>query len=289
VADRPRSVSQGVYEVLRQAERPLFLAQIIEDVGKLPLRPCASLRRSVQSALRRSPQILTARSGAYVLAHYLLKGAVFRHVLTDADISGQSITLSSDARFGMAPSSYDARARWDMAPCQVSLEEGPVLMTTIREVASGAWGLPPFPSLGEWYDARRCQPGDQLLVEITDGESRLYHLGWVRSRRRPEPRMIERSRFVANEAHDILLAHGRPISMGKLMAFLVTRGAYHSSTPPEPIDEILRRDPRFATDRDRTSLGGPSSATSSLARPESPPVAAEPSRPSWLARLLGRR
>lgn len=288
MSERPISVSQGVFEVIRDAGRPLFLAQIIEQVGALPLKSGASLRRAVQSALRRSPQIVAARSGAYVLASYLLKGAVFRHPLTGDEIADGRLTLHADARFALAPFSFDARSRWDVRPTQLALENGPVLMGTVRPLDDGTWGLPPFPALGDWYQTLRCRPGDPLLVEVLDGEARLCHLWPGRGKSRGDERIAERDRCVADEAFRVLSERSRPLPMGRLIASLVAQGLYHNPIPADPIEHVLQRDRRFALANGRVSLVIGAADEPPIAVGFPVPVRTVPARAGWLQRLFHR-
>jgi hypothetical protein len=289
MSERPMSVSQAVFEVIRQAGRPLFLAQIIDHVGALPLKPTSSLRRSVQSALRRSPQILVARSGAYVLAPYLLKGALFRHVLSADDIAESRLAVGCDLRYGLVPSSFDVRGRWDGLPTQFSLENGPVLVTTVRRLDEATWGLPSYPALGEWFDAQRCRAGDHVLAEISDGEARLCHLWIVRGKNRGDDQVPDRNRSIATSVQTILAERSRPLALGRLMASLVSQGFYHDPIPPDPIEMLLTRDPRFALTGGRVSLrSGAAPAATPEAVLRAPMVAASP-RTGWLGRLFHRR
>lgn len=278
---RQLPVSQAVYQVLRSAEGPLSLDQVIEGIEGLPVRATVSVHRAAVSALRRSPQVVLTRSGAYALASFALKGAAFRHILGSSDIEQRRLAPDADARYALAPWSFDVPARHDPSPCQLALADGPVLIASVQPIGDGAWGLPTFPALGDWYDSMRFRPGDNLLIEVTDGEARMYHI-WP-APAREEARIARRNRALSAAVAEVLATQSRPMPLGRLMAALVSRGVYHDSVPPGPLSRALGRMPGVFISGGRVAMGQQSHPA-----PARPARALAPQR-SWFSRLFRRQ
>ena len=284
--------TQAVWRVLQGAEAPMDFVEVAAAVGTMPVRESLNPERAVRSALRRSALVACTPDQRYVSVLWLLKGATFRHVLTEKELGEGSLRLRADAAFALYPFLYAPRMPQPPRPCHLYFEQGPLLSQPIMRFDGEAVGVPPTYALADWFEDMRCQTGDSLILEASDAEGGIYHVFLPSPGQQDAQRVAESNAQLAQAAEQALARKRAPCALFRLMPSLVAQGAYRNPCPPLPLETVLRSVPIFEL-LDRKVRMLPHAPQTMDYLPGLSPRHAESakaqSRPGILKRLFGRK
>lgn len=282
--------TQAVYEAVRGAEGPLTFAEVAAAVMNMPVRQSPRPARAMRNALRNSPLIAQDSSERYASVLWLLKGATFRHTLTERELSEGSLRLGPDVGHALFPFIY-ASKRIQSRPCHLYLEQGPLFSQPLERIDGQAVGIRACEALADWFQSMDCRAGDSLLFEVTDGEEGIYHVFLQRPVPQDEARLAKRNAELAKALERALARRRAPCDLHKLMPALVAQGAYHDPYPPAPLETVVRGTSAFRVSGQKVSLAAPASSGMPYL-PGLSPQGQEDSRHvqrGFLGRLFGRK
>lgn len=281
--------TQAVCEAVQEADGPMTFAQVAAAVMAMPVRPNPRPERAIRTALRNSLLIARTQDERYAYALWLLKGATFRHVLTERELSEGSLRLGPDAGYALFPFVYAPRRR-HARHCHLYLEQGPLFSQPIERLDDSAVGIQSCYALADWYESMECRAGDSLLFEVTDGEEGIYHVFLQRPVPQDEERLKKRNAELIRALEQALARKHAPCYLYKLMPSLIAQGAYHDPYPPLPLETVAQRTPAFQLAGGKVRLI-PQAPSETQYLPGLSPGGQEDARPArgFLRRLFARK
>lgn len=237
--------TQAVWLAVSEAEEPMTLAGLVSAVMAMPVRYSPDPVQTIRGALWRSLLVARTEDNRFASVLWLLKGTTFRHVLSETDIVEGSLRLGTDVCYALSPFVFAPRTQQQPRSCHLYFEQGPLLSRPILRFNGEALGIPPAPSLAEWFEFMRCEPGDSLMFEVTDGEEGIYHVFFQRQAEQDAQEVSRRNQQLAEEARRVLARKRVPCPISWLMPPLIGRAVYRNPCPPLPLETVLRDVPMF--------------------------------------------
>jgi tetratricopeptide (TPR) repeat protein len=242
------SITQAVAEVLRSADRPLTLHEILDRARLLRPVETAKPEATIRVALGSLPLVVSlgGRPARYVWWPHSLTGNCLRQPLTDWEPATGQVILSEEVRLALWPTFFaNPRER----PYELTLVAAGevVLPVQIEVIEPGrrAWGWLPNPTLAGWLQRQGAAAGDALLIRVLDVAQRRYGVEIAYAAARDEAGMAVRNQALADAAAQVLRDSRDDLPDYVLIPRLIVQGAYRDSLPPDPLEDVLRADGRF--------------------------------------------
>ncbi len=254
------SYSQLVRQVVREAGRPLAVAEIRTEVERVRPIETKNPNGTISNAL--STDCLIATLGSRP-AHYdwwpgHLTGCTVRQSLRRSDLLSGTLVVDEEAWLALWPDFYDGPAR-NKGELTLFLAGGPALPTRISHLVEfkAVWGVDAEPALAAWFERVGAAPQDDLIVRVLDVAQRHYALSLDRRTMWGDAQqvaLVERNLALADAAVEVLRTANLPAADFDLLPRLFARDAYQNPLPPDPWDVALRGDLRFVVDEGGISL-----------------------------------
>ena len=245
------SYSQLVRQAVRQAGRPLTVAEIRMEVERERTITSKNPENTIRQALMmdRSIATLGGRPAHYVWWASHVQDCTVRLPLGGSNLQAGTLLVDKEAWLALWPDFYDGASR-SPGELILVLEGGPMLPTRISHLVKGkaAWGVDGEPALAAWYDRLGAAAGDDLIVLALDVEARHYAVSLDRRTAwgdAEQVALVERNLALASDAVEVLRTARLPAADFDLMPRLFARDAYRDPLPPDPWDVALRADLRF--------------------------------------------
>jgi tetratricopeptide (TPR) repeat protein len=102
--------------------------------------------------------------------------------------------------------------------------------------------------LRKYLVSNYANAGDSVLIRVIDGEAGRGEIRYESRRKRNAAAVEQRNREVADAAYQFLRTRQSiNVPIWDLVIALLARGVYHSDVAPDPLETILRADPRFVS------------------------------------------
>ncbi len=244
-----------VTEVLRLATRPLTVNEILARMAAIRPVETGNPAATVRGAMSSEHCIVTlgGRPAHYTWWPRHLAGGVFRQPLGAADLGEGTVPLTEEVFYALWPDFHAASSR-SGGQVTLDLEGGPLLTTEVTHLMEGQalWGFRGEPALTAWLDRQGASLENDLIVRVVDVDAGHYAMSLARA---VDPEAVRaRNQALLDVAERVLRAGRDDMPYFQLIPRLIAHGAYRDPVPPEPVEEVLRADLRFAADADAVSL-----------------------------------
>jgi hypothetical protein len=236
-----------VHEVLRSAECPLTLHEISERVNARRLVTTAKPLETVRGALSQGPQLVSLGDGRYGYLPHLIEGSRLRLPLTQKKPANHPLIFPDEVRQALFPSWNDIQKRRSERPATMRLSNGPVVELQLEFLGTATWGTAMPDGLRRYLVDERAAAGDSLLIRVVGGEDGSCE-AWFEPRDRRDAQAVKgRNRELADATETLLRAsRSTDMHIWDLIVALLARGAYHADVAPDPLQDVLGADSRFA-------------------------------------------
>ena len=236
-----------VHEVLRSAERPLTLHEISERVNARRLVTTAKPLETIRGALSQGPQLVSLGDGRYGYLPHVIEGSRLRLPLTQKKPANHPLIFPDEVRQALFPSWNDIQKRRSERPATMRLSNGAVVELPLEFLGTATWGTAMPDGLRLYLVDERAAAGDSLLIRVVGGEDGSCE-AWFESRDRRDAQAVKgRNRELADATETLLRAsRSTDVHIWDLIVALLARGAYHADVAPDPLQDVLGADSRFA-------------------------------------------
>ncbi len=236
-----------VHEVLRSAERPLTLHEISERVNARRLVTTAKLLETIRGALSQGLQLVSLGDGRYGYLPHLIEGSRLRLPLTQKKPANHPLIFPDEVRQALFPSWNDIQKRRSERPATMRLSNGAVVELPLEFLGTATWGTAMPDALRRYLVDERAAAGDSLLIRVVGGEDGSCE-AWFESRDRRDAQAVKgRNRELADATETLLRAsRSTDVHIWDLIVALLARRAYHADVAPDPLQDVLLADSRFA-------------------------------------------
>jgi tetratricopeptide (TPR) repeat protein len=243
--DKPSNVDL-VYEVLMSARQPLTFQEVFDEVNRRRPVTTRHPKATIRNALAQGRQLVSIGEGRYGYLPHMLVGSLLRLPLQEENPANHPLIYLDEVRHALWPSFSENRKRSVREPVQVRLPNGDGVALCLTFLSRGVWGTPMPEGLRRYLVENRAASGDSLLIRVGEGETGRFETWFEPHWKRDGAAEAKRNRELADAAHGILRrnpAHEVPI--WDLIIAMLARGLYRSDVPPDPLEAVLRADPRF--------------------------------------------
>ncbi|HUT17812.1 MAG TPA: hypothetical protein VM366_01535 [Anaerolineae bacterium] len=249
------SYAQVVIQILRSATRPVTVNEILARMAAIRPVETRNPAATVRGAMSSEHRIVTlgGRPAHYTWWPRHLAGSAFRQPLGTSDLGEGTLVLTREVRYALWPDFHAGPSRSEGA-VTLHLEDGPALHAQVTHLVQGQalWGIRAEPALAAWLAGQGASPDDDLIVRVLDVDGRCYALSLERE---VDPEAIgARDQALADVAERVLRAGRDDMPYSQVIPRTIAHGAYRGSVPPQPVEQVLRADLRFAADSDAVSL-----------------------------------
>ena len=243
----PPTYTDMVYEVLRLAEKPLTFKEIFAAVSQR--RPITSRNpeKTIRNVLSQGRQLVSLGDGRYGYLPHLATGSLFRLPLIERKPANHPLTHTFEILYALWPGLFETRNRSNERPVRLRLPNGDEVELVVGVPTKGAWGSPMPDGLRRYLVGNRASAGDSLLIRVLDGESGWCEAWFEPHARRNAAAVAARNRELADAAYQLLRTGQRwELLIWEIGVALIARGLYRSDVAPDPVEDILEADARFA-------------------------------------------
>jgi hypothetical protein len=241
-----RSTTDLVLRVLRDAHEPLSVEEILARVQTLAPVHSANPKNTMRKAISQMFLVQPTSDGRYSYLPYLLADNRFRHPIERGALAAQSFLLGPELVTALWPGTFEIAKRRNPSPALLQLQGQEQVEATRIYRETESWAMQASPDFWQWLEGLNPHTGDDLIFTVLDAEARRYAVHLARQDERNEPQIIERNLQLANQAESLLKAAHDTVILSSLAVRLIGFGTYADPTPPDPLADILRNDPRFA-------------------------------------------
>lgn len=243
---RAQSYADVVYEVMKSAGRPLTFAEVFAAVNRHRPITTRDPKATIRNALTQGRQLVSLGDGRYGYLPQLLSGSLLRLVLTGEEAANERLVYTEEVRDALWPSFFENQKRRSMRPVLALLPGGNEVTLQLDFFGRGVWGSRLSEGLRRYLAECLAAKGDSLLILVVDAEVGRCELSHEPRGRREEAALAKRNRELADAARQ-LLRRGRSgeVPIWDLALTLLARGFYHAGVAPDPLEEVLRADPRI--------------------------------------------
>jgi len=234
-----------VTHVLRDAQTPLTLDEVVQGVQKLAPIHAANPRALIENIMEHSSLILPVEEGRFGYLPFLLMGNAFRQPLPPLAEEHNFVELSPDAMTALWPGWTEGSRQQEVRPAQLSLPNGVQAELRRHFELPGHWGLRAGAEFWQWLTSVGADPGDDLIIRVIDAENRAYEGDLERRDRRDERAIAARNRQVGDQAVLAIKRAGGEVLIDHLAPMLIAAGSYREPPPPDPLVTVLAEDGRF--------------------------------------------
>lgn len=236
------SYAELVHQVVQGASEPLPFAEIVRRVSAIVPITTRDPKATVRGAISGSRLIAATGDGRYGWKARLIKSAVLRLTLAAEDLTGQSLVYSDEIQEALYPALFGSQKYRDVRPIIITLPIGTTTQLSRDFFGPGRWGTVGTPELWGWLGTQKAKPGDHLLVEVLNGETRSYSMSFQHRADRDEPAIAERNQTVVAAAIAHLKSRPNGATIWETAAHLLATGQYLHPVPPDPLSEIWTRE-----------------------------------------------
>lgn len=243
--DKP-SYTDLVYEVLRSAGQPLTFQEIFDEVNRR--RPIATRdpKGTIRNALSQGSQLISLGDGRHGYLPHLLAGSLLRLPLTEKKPANHPLIYPYEIHHALWPSFFETQKRKTERPALVRQPNGDEVELPLGFLGHGVWGSPMPEDLRRYLVENRAVAGDSLLIRVVDAEADRCDAWFEARARRNEAAVAGRNRELADAAYQILhKSQRRSLFIWELVVALLARGVYHADVAPDPLETVVKADPRF--------------------------------------------
>ena len=240
------SYADLVFELMRSAEHPLTFQEIFDEVNRRRPLTTRNPKATIRTALGQGKQLVSLGDGRYGFLPHLVRGSLFRQMLTEETLADHPLIYSDELRQALWPSFFEIRKRKSERPARMQLPNGPWVELPLEFFGSSLWGSRMQEDLRRYLVDNQAVAGDSLLIRVLDGEVGRCE-GWIEPQAdRDKTAVAERNRELADTSYQILRkGRGWEEPIWDLAIALFARGAYRADVAPGPLEEVLTADPRF--------------------------------------------
>lgn len=234
------SYTDLVHGIVRDAEDSLSLDDITQQLVELSVdSPPKNARNTVRSAIRASHLIKSAGKSRFAWLPKQIQGARVRHTLTAAEFTERAIFWDTDAAMALWPAADEAEKRRERPSLLAQTEAGVELSLELDQESERKESHPET-AFWAWISQERGEPGDDLILTITNSQDHHIHLRLEPRSERSVALIEERNRQVRRRI-DVFLATQRDglASPGEIAADLLASQSYHDSVPPQSLSNLL--------------------------------------------------
>lgn len=247
----------AVFEALQRASEPLTTKQLLEQIPPEALAEFEKPRQRLTYLLNNRPEFGTAARGKYVYLPRKIVGTRYRVPLTGKEFESGLLWLGAEVMFALWFREVDYH--W-VRPGHTTYCELPNGERSTLEVSEQRRYRPGFMgalTLGQlddmlrlWLDEQKVEPGDSVLLELTNPDKRHCKVTLERRAEREAGRIGQRNAELADEAARVIREEVRGKSMDPMgiARWLIALGKYADPCPPDPLELLLDYDPRFIYD-----------------------------------------
>lgn len=240
------SYADLVYQVLKSAGHPLTYQEIFDQVDRRRPVTTKNPKGTIRNVLSQGRQLVNTGDGRYGYLPQLVRGSLLRVPLTEKKPANHPLVFPDEVRHALWPSFLEIQKRIDRRPAHVQLPNGEVALLSLDFLGPSIWGSGVAEGLRRYLVDCRAAAGDSLLIRVVEGEDGCAE-AWFESRyKRDDAAIGARNRELADAIEQLM--RRRPEDgpfMWEIVVPLLGRGAYHSNVAPDPLEAILRADPRF--------------------------------------------
>ncbi len=249
------SRAQAIRQALEQAEKPLSFDQLLAATRKT-LRLNASSLKTGLNAVSSSygPEARLIQRPAedkYGWLPNLVIGAILRHTLTREELKRQLLFFEPEIMTALWPSGTRF-GQVEALDCQ--MPEGNSMTLTVGMVGQESWrtvwGTQAEPDLWTWLRRQGARAEDALIFQIEAGARARCRIAFERKTARNEVRIQARNTVLADAAFAFVQTHHRGVRLDDSAARLLAQGIYHDPCPPDTLESVVNRDPRFRWEQD---------------------------------------
>ncbi len=234
------SYTDLIHTIMREAEESLSLDELTAKlVEAQPESPPKNPRNTVRTAIRTSHLIKAAGKNRYAWLPKRVQGARLRHTLTAAEYEKRHLVWDFDAIVALWPAAEEAERRRDREPLIAELENGQESALTLVE-EEGAWVSHFDAGFWAWMTEQKAEPGDDLILTITDLEERRVGFRFEQRAQRNSGLIEERNRLIKKRIENFLTTQRDGVAAPKeIAADLLSSHSYHDSVPPQSLSNLL--------------------------------------------------
>jgi hypothetical protein len=253
------SRAQAIRQAMEQAEKPLSFDQLLAAIRKsLPLDVQglkAGLNAVSNSYDPEARLIQRLAEDQYGWLPKLVIGAVLRHTLTREELKKQVLFFEPELMTALWPAGIRF-GQVEAVDCQ--LPEGNS-MTLMAEMVGekgwrAIWGTRAEPTFWEWLRGQGAQAHDALIFQVEAGARASCRITFERRTAQDAARIQARNAVLADAAFAFVKTHYRDIPLDDIAARILAQGVYHAPCPPDSLESVVNRDPRFRWEQDMVKI-----------------------------------
>lgn len=244
------SRAQAIRQALERADKPLSFDQLLAAARKsLPL-DAQSLKAGLNAVSNSyDPEarlIQRLAADQYGWLPKLVIGAVLRHTLTREELKKRVMIFEPEIMTALWPAGIRF-GQVEALDCQ--MPEGDMMTLTAERVGEkgwrAIWGTRAEPAFWEWLRRQGAQTEDALVFAIEAGERARCRITLERRTARDAARIQARDAVLADAGFAFVKTHHRGIRLDDIAARILAQGVYHDPCPPDSLESVVNRDPRF--------------------------------------------
>src|SRR5262245_57552277 len=148
-----QSYTSLVQQVVREAQEPIPVAEIMRRVHSLRPIESQSPERLIRNAVSQSRLVATTGDGRYWWYPRLLKGSRVRVPLISSDLELRRIVFDYDARDMLWPSFFAASEQLDRDPIELRFGAGDCVSLPLENFGGREWGTTGLLRFRNWLRA----------------------------------------------------------------------------------------------------------------------------------------
>jgi hypothetical protein len=238
--EKKTSYADLVIQVVREALEPLPFTEILERVNALSSITTRNPKSTIRNAVSLSRLVVATGDGRYGWKYRLINGAVIRLPLSEAALVQRRLIYSEELRDALWPAFFESQKYSDRAPVHLALPGGKNVEWSLDFFGDGIWGTGGSAEFWDWLEASSMRPGDELIVQVVDGEARRYSLEFRPRSERDEQAIAERNQQILQAAARYNLKSREIRAIWEVSSHLLCTGQYHSPIPPDPLEIVLK-------------------------------------------------
>lgn len=234
------SYTDLVHNIVRDAEESLSLSEITELLVEASAdNPPKNPRNNVRTAIRASHLIKPAGKSRFAWLPKRVKGCRVRHTLTSSEYDKRHLLWDTEALVALWPAADEPERRRDREPLVAETETGQELSLPLLE-EDGVLSTHPEPAFWAWLSEHKAEAGDDIVITVSDPESRRLTLRWEARAQRNNALIEERNRAVKKSIEAFLTTQRDGVASPKeIAADLLSQQTYHDSVPPQSLSNLL--------------------------------------------------
>ena len=238
-SQRVPSYAECVATILQQADRPLTLDELLDQMSALR-ELGAGARTAASRALSHLFQAVPVTRERYGWLPKLVTGSYIRHPLSEQEVKRGFLMLDELEHAAFFPEFFQDHARTERN-IRINLLDGPSLMGTAY-VERRTWSLHLGEEFAHWVDRLGGSGNDCIIIYADDAEQGEYTLRLQPHEMRDLEELKARNFQLAMTAEAIVQEdrrHRALVPTWDLAAGLLARGLYKPTTPPDEVHAVL--------------------------------------------------